>query len=315
MPPVAAHVGAIPIAAVVVGCGGIPEQPAVTPSRLSCATDPSSFDLAGRPVGGLSLPAIGTAEVNAAQNGTEAFVRLRSFVVPSQVLRVVLLGRGAFDRGGVCGHANLRGGSEFGEAWHRAGMLDRKQNVLDDMAAVAQDVVSRRIASPQRLAVMGASDGGLLAAAMVVHQPSLFPVAVARVPLTDMLRYQDFLLGRLWMPEYGSSADAHMFLVLLAYSPYHNVKSGVRYPDVLLTAADSDGRVDPMHTCKLAAALQRATASDAPVLPRVETRAGHGSGKAIGKQVGEYADMFGFVMSELGMLETPAGGADAAQPR
>jgi prolyl oligopeptidase len=163
--------------------------------------------------------------------------------------------------------------------------------------------------------VTGASNGGLVAAAMVAQQPSLFWVAVAWVPLTDMLRYQDVLLGKIWSPEYGSSADAHMFPVLLVYSPYHNVKSGVRYAAVLLTAADSDGRVDPMHTCKLAAALQCATASDAPVLPRVETRAGHGSGKAIGKQVGEYADMFGFVMSELGMLEKPAGGADAAQPR
>ncbi len=353
------------------------------------ATRVSTFDLAGRPMGDISLPAIGTAEVRAAEDATEAFVRFRSFVVPSQVLRVPLHGRGSLatepwqqvdspldpgayvvdqfkarsrdgtdvpyfvvrrrdvmfdgaaaslltgyggfniamnprfvsaagvltERGGVYVQANLRGGSEFGEAWHRAGMLERKQNVFDDMAAVAHDVVDRKIASTQRLAIMGASNGGLLVAAMVVQQPSLFRVAVARVPLTDMLRYQDFLLGKLWISEYGSSADVQMFPVLLAYSPYHNVKHGVRYPAVLLTAAESDSRVDPMHARKLAAALQCATASDSPVLLRVERRAGHGAGKPIGKQVEEYADVYGFVMSELGMLETRWGGADAPQPR
>lgn len=204
------------------------------------------------------------------------------------------------ERGGVSVQANLRGGGEFGEEWHRAGQLEKKQNVFDDFIAVAEDLVKTRVTRPERLAIHGRSNGGLLVAAALVQRPDLFRAAVSGVPLTDMLRYHHFQIAKLWIPEYGSAEDPKQFEWLRAYSPYHHVREGTAYPAVLLMTAESDTRVDPMHARKLAAALQHATSSSHPILLRTEVRAGHGAGKPISKIADEYADLFAFVLSELG---------------
>jgi len=206
------------------------------------------------------------------------------------------------ERGGISVQANLRGGGEFGEDWHRAGQLEKKQNVFDDFIAVAEDLVKTRVTRPERLAIHGRSNGGLLVAATLVQRPELFRAAVSGVPLTDMLRYHHFQIAKLWIPEYGSAEDPKQFEWLYAYSPYHHVTPGAAYPAVLLMTAESDTRVDPMHARKLAAALQHATTSGRPVVLRTETRAGHGAGKPISKIADEYADLFAFVLSELGVF-------------
>ena len=208
------------------------------------------------------------------------------------------------ERGGVYVQANLRGGGEFGEEWHRAGQLDKKQNVFDDFIAVAEDLIAEKLTSPSRLAIHGRSNGGLLVAAAVTQRPDLFRAAVSGVPLTDMLRYQNFLIAKLWIPEYGSAEDPKQFAWLHAYSPYHRVEQGTRYPAVLLTTAVSDTRVDPMHARKMAAALQHATRSGLPILLRTEVQAGHGAGKPIHKIVDEYADVFAFLFWQLGMSQS-----------
>lgn len=206
------------------------------------------------------------------------------------------------ERGGVFVQANLRGGGEYGETWHRDGMLAKKQNVFDDMIAVAEDVKRRKVAAPDRLAVTGGSNGGLLVGAMIVQRPELFRAAVARVPLMDMLRYQNFLIAKLWVPEYGSAEDPGLFPVLRAYSPYHNVRDGVAYPATLITAAEGDSRVHPLHALKMTAALQYATSSEEPILARIESKAGHGAGKPVSKRVEEFTDVYSFLMWKLGML-------------
>ncbi len=204
------------------------------------------------------------------------------------------------ERGGVSVQANLRGGGEFGEDWHRAGQLEKKQNVFDDFIAVAEDLVQTKVTRPERLAIHGRSNGGLLVAATVVQRPDLFAAAVSGVPLTDMLRYHHFQIAKLWIPEYGSAEDPKQFEWLHAYSPYHHVRDKTAYPAVLLMTAESDTRVDPMHARKMAAALQHAQSSRRPILLRSEVRAGHGAGKPISKIADEYADLFAFVLSELG---------------
>ena len=204
------------------------------------------------------------------------------------------------EQGGISVQANLRGGGEFGEAWHRAGQLEKKQNVFDDFIAVAEDLVKTKLTRPERLAIHGRSNGGLLVAAAVVQRPELFRAAVSGVPLTDMLRYHRFQIAKLWIPEYGSPEDPKQFEWLLGYSPYHHVTLGTEYPAVLLMTAESDTRVDPMHARKMAAALEYATRSSRPIYLRTETRAGHGAGKPISKVADEYADIFAFVLSELG---------------
>jgi prolyl oligopeptidase len=205
-------------------------------------------------------------------------------------------------RGGVYAVANLRGGAEYGEEWHRAGMLGRKQNVFDDFAAAAEYLVSSRVTSRERLAIRGGSNGGLLVAAMLAQRPELFRAAVCEVPLTDMLRYHKFLLARLWIPEYGSAEDPAQFRYLRAYSPYHNLREGARYPATLVTTAESDTRVDPLHARKFAARLQAANgAAGPPVLVRIETKAGHGAGKPVAKQIEEATDMWSFVFWQLGV--------------
>ena len=205
------------------------------------------------------------------------------------------------ERGGVYAEANLRGGGEYGEDWHRAGMLERKQNVFDDFIAAAQFLIAQKYTKPDRLAIYGGSNGGLLVGATMTQRPDLFKAVVCAVPLLDMLRYQGFQIARLWVPEYGSAEDAAQFKYLRAYSPYHHVTKGTAYPATLLTTADSDSRVDPMHARKMAALLQASTSSDRPILLRTETRAGHGVGKPLSKQIDEAADVYGFLLWQLGL--------------
>ena len=204
-------------------------------------------------------------------------------------------------RGGVYAVANLRGGGEYGEAWHQAGMLARKQNVFDDFIAAAEYLVNSRVTSRERLAIRGGSNGGLLVAAALTQRPELFRAAVCEVPLTDMLRYQNFLIARLWIPEYGSAEDPAQFKYLRAYSPYHNVREGIRYPATLVTTAESDTRVDPLHARKFAARLQAANASTNPILLRIETKAGHGIGLPVAKLIEEATDMWAFLFWQLGV--------------
>jgi prolyl oligopeptidase len=205
------------------------------------------------------------------------------------------------ERGGVIAVANLRGGGEYGEAWHRAGMLDKKQNVFDDLYAVAEKLVADKVTSAERLGVSGGSNGGLLVGAAITQRPELFRAAVCSVPLLDMLRYQKFLIAKLWIPEYGSADDAKQFEWLHAYSPYHHVKSGAAYPAVLFATAEGDSRVDPLHARKMAALLQAESGSDKPILLRVEGKAGHGAGKPISKKIEEATDVYSFLFWQLGV--------------
>lgn len=214
--------------------------------------------------------------------------------------------RGIFpwlDAGGVYAIANLRGGGEFGKDWHLAGRLDKKQNVFDDMIAAAEKLIADKFTSAERLGCYGGSNGGLLVGAMITQRPDLFRAAISAVPLLDMIRYHNFSIARLWIPEYGSAADAGEFKALWAYSPYHKVKPGTAYPATLFTTAESDSRVDPMHARKMAAAMQAAqSAKDRPILLWVETKAGHGAGKPLKKVIEQQVDNYIFFMWQLGML-------------
>ena len=205
------------------------------------------------------------------------------------------------DLGGIFALAGIRGGGEYGEDWHRAGMRHHKQRVFDDFVRAAEHLVDQGWTSPRRLAVRGGSNGGLLVGATVTQRPDLCRAAVCAVPLLDMLRYHKFLIGALWIPEYGDPDDPEDFAALHAYSPYHRVKDGVAYPAMLLTTAESDSRVDPMHARKFAARIQAATASpeERPILLRVESRAGHGLGKPRWKQADELADTWAFLAWQL----------------
>jgi prolyl oligopeptidase len=205
------------------------------------------------------------------------------------------------ESGGLYAVAHLRGGGEYGEAWHRAGMLGRKQNVFDDFVAAAEYLKAEGYVAPDRLAILGGSNGGLLVGAALTQRPELFRAVVCQVPLLDMLRYPLFRIARLWVPEYGSPEDPEAFRWLHAYSPYHHVVDGTAYPAVLLTTGESDSRVDPMHARKMAARLQAASSSGKPVLLRLETRAGHGQGKPISKVLEEWTDVWSFVFDQLGV--------------
>jgi prolyl oligopeptidase len=214
--------------------------------------------------------------------------------------------------GGVFAVATLRGGGEYGEAWHQAGILTRKQNVFDDFIGAAEGLIAAGYTRPERLAIRGGSNGGLLVAACVVQRPDLFGAVVAQVPVADMLRYHRAAIaraphaGQFWTPEYGTPEDSEaMFRALLAYSPYHNARPGTRYPPILITTADHDDRVVPAHSFKLAAALQAANAGENPVLLRVETKAGHGAGKPIWKVIDEEADILSFLFRALGVEGPP----------
>jgi prolyl oligopeptidase len=205
------------------------------------------------------------------------------------------------EAGGVVAIPNLRGGGEYGEGWHQAGMLANKQNTFDDFIAAAEYLIREQHTSPERLAVAGGSNGGLLMGAVLTQRPDLFRAVIIQVPLLDMLRYHLFLIARLWIPEYGSPDIPEQFAWLLRYSPYHHVRDGVDYPAVLLATAESDTRVHPMHARKMTARLQAATATDRPVLLRLETEAGHGAGKPVSKLVDELTDSWTFVFKELGL--------------
>ena len=205
------------------------------------------------------------------------------------------------ESGGVVAMPNLRGGGEYGEEWHQAGMLARKQNTFDDFIAAAEFLIREKFTSPARLAVAGGSNGGLLMGAVLTQRPDLFRAVIIQVPLLDMLRYHLFLIARLWIPEYGSPDVAEEFGWLAAYSPYHHVQDGARYPAVLLATAESDTRVHPMHARKMTARMQAATASNHPILLRLETQAGHGAGKPVTKLIDELADSWTFVFNELGV--------------
>ena len=211
------------------------------------------------------------------------------------------------EHGGVYAVANLRGGAEFGEDWHRAGMLDKKQNVFDDMIAGAEHLIAEKYTDKDHLAIQGGSNGGLLMGAMITQRPDLFRAVVCQVPLLDMLRYQYFQIAKLWIPEYGSSDNAEQFKWLYAYSPYHHVKAGMEYPAVLFMTADTDTRVDPMHAKKMAALMQdeaeNGKSRTRPILLRIEAKAGHGAGKPVTKQIEEFTDVYSFLFWQLGVKE------------
>lgn len=206
------------------------------------------------------------------------------------------------EQGGVFALANLRGGNEYGEEWHRAGMLENKQNVFDDFIAAAEWLIANKYTNNRRLVIRGGSNGGLLVAACEVQRPDLFGACIPAVPVIDMLRYQKFTVGRYWTVEYGNAEHSREeFEYLYAYSPLHNIKKGTAYPPTLITTADTDDRVVPMHGKKFAAALQAADAGENPILIRVETKAGHGGGKPITKVIDENADVYAFIFKVLGM--------------
>ncbi|MFL6303023.1 MAG: prolyl oligopeptidase family serine peptidase [Candidatus Sulfotelmatobacter sp.] len=211
------------------------------------------------------------------------------------------------EHGGIYAVANLRGGAEFGEDWHRAGMLDKKQNVFDDMIAAAQHLISEKYTDKHHLAIEGGSNGGLLMGAMITQRPDLFRAVVCHVPLLDMLHYQDFQIAKLWIPEYGTAENPEQFKWLYAYSPYHHVKNGVEYPAILFMTADTDTRVDPMHAKKMTALMQAAAQNGSshtrPILLRIESKAGHGAGKPVTKQIEEFTDVYSFLFWQLGVKE------------
>ncbi len=209
------------------------------------------------------------------------------------------------EHGGIYAVANLRGGAEFGEGWHRAGMLEKKQSVFDDFIAAAEYLIAQKYTDHDHLAIFGGSNGGLLMGAMITQRPDLFRAVVCQVPLLDMLRYQNFQIAKLWIPEYGSADDPKQFAWLYAYSPYHHVQPGQEYPAILFMTGDTDTRVDPMHAKKMAALMQaeakNGSSKDRPILLRIDTKAGHGQGKPVAKQIDEYTDMYSFLFWQLGI--------------
>jgi prolyl oligopeptidase len=207
------------------------------------------------------------------------------------------------DAGGIYAVANLRGGGEFGEAWHQAGMMEKKQNVFDDFISAEEWLIARGYTTPAKLAIEGGSNGGLLVGAALTQRPDLEQAVVCEYPLLDMLRYQQFLDGSYWVPEYGSAEDAAQFKYIYAYSPYQNVKPDTKYPAVLFVTGDGDTRVAPLHARKMAARLQAATSSDRPILLLYDTRSGHSGGRPLGKQIEENTNVLSFLFLELGVSQ------------
>ena len=246
------------------------------------------------------------------------FLVHRKDVKPTGAVPTLLTGYGGFnisrtpayfpgaagwvEAGGLFALPNLRGGGEYGESWHRAGMLGKKQNVFDDFHAAAEALIARGWTSSRNLAVSGGSNGGLLVGAALTQRPDLFAAVYCAVPLLDMLRYQNFRIARFWIAEYGSAEDPEQAEWLRKYSPYHNVRAGVRYPPVLFTTAEGDSRVDPMHARKMAALLQAQSEDpESVVLLRVDRDAGHGIGKPLDKQVDDLADQYAFLAWRTGL--------------
>lgn len=205
------------------------------------------------------------------------------------------------EQGGLYVVVNLRGGSEYGEAWHKAGMLARKQNVFDDFIGAAEYLIQNKYTRKELLAIRGGSNGGLLVGACMTQRPDLFQVAIPAVGVMDMLRYHLFTIGWAWAVEYGRSDNPEQFKYLLKYSPLHNLRNGVSYPATMVTTADHDDRVVPAHSFKFAARLQEAHRGKSPVLIRIETKAGHGAGKPTAKQIEEAADLWSFVLYNMGL--------------
>lgn len=203
--------------------------------------------------------------------------------------------------GGVYAVANLRGGGEFGEDWHKAGMREHKQNVFDDFYAAAEWLIRENYTSPVKLAIDGRSNGGLLVGTALTQRPDLFRAIVCGYPLLDMVRFHKFLVARFWIPEYGSSDDPQQYKVLKAYSPYHNVKPGTRYPAALFITGDSDTRVDPLHARKMAALLQAATGSERPILLRYDTKLGHTGARPVSHTIDDITNELSFLCQELGV--------------
>jgi prolyl oligopeptidase len=205
------------------------------------------------------------------------------------------------ERGGVYAVPNLRGGGEFGEEWHKAGMLGKKQNVFDDFIAAAEWLIKNGYTKPSKLAISGGSNGGLLVGAALTQRPDLCQAVVCSYPLLDMVRYHKFLVAKFWIPEYGSSEEPEQFKYIHAYSPYHQVKPSTKYPAVLFITGDSDTRVDPLHARKMAALLQSATGSEKPVLLHYDTKAGHSGGRPVSKQIEDLTDELSFLFWQLGV--------------
>lgn len=206
------------------------------------------------------------------------------------------------ESGGIYAYVVLRGGGEYGEAWHLAGTKMQKQNVFDDFISAAEWLISEKYTDKDHLAIMGGSNGGLLVGACMTQRPGLYKVCIPEVGVMDMLRYHKFTIGWNWAPDYGTADDSReMFEYLKGYSPLHNIKKGVRYPATLVTTADHDDRVVPAHSFKFAATLQQAQGGTSPVLIRIDTKAGHGGGKPLSKQMEENADIYGFIMYQMGM--------------
>jgi prolyl oligopeptidase len=215
------------------------------------------------------------------------------------------------EQGGVWAVANLRGGGEYGRAWHEAGMLDRKQNVFDDFQSAAEWLIENKYTASDRLAIQGGSNGGLLVGACMTQRPDLYAVALPAVGVMDMLRFHKFTIGWAWVPEYGSSEKADQFANIYKYSPLHNLKPGTKYPATIITTADHDDRVVPAHSFKYAAALQAAHAGERPVMIRIETRAGHGAGKPTSKRIEEAADILAFTRDQMGVATVDDAEGDA----
>ncbi|HRC86118.1 MAG TPA: prolyl oligopeptidase family serine peptidase [Thermoanaerobaculia bacterium] len=205
------------------------------------------------------------------------------------------------ERGGVYAVPALRGGGEFGEAWHRAGMLEQKQHTFDDFIAAAEWLVRQRYTRPDRLAVSGGSNGGLLVGAFLTQRPDLARAVICSYPLLDMLRYHRFLVAQYWVPEYGSADNPKDLPVLAAYSPYHHVKPGTAYPAVLLVTGDGDTRVAPLHARKMAALLQSVEVPGRPTLLRYHTQQGHSGGEPVSQRVQDYAESVAFLRWQLGV--------------
>jgi prolyl oligopeptidase len=255
----------------------------------------------------------------ASKDGTRVpmFIARHKDVVPDGERPTMLYGYGGFnislqpsfsvtrlawmEMGGVYAVANLRGGGEYGREWHQAGTRLNKQNVFDDFIAAAEYLIANDYTRPDKLAIFGGSNGGLLVGAVINQRPDLFGAAIPAVGVMDMLRFHQFTAGRFWTDDYGSADDPEEFQALLAYSPYHNLRQGVEYPATLVTTADTDDRVVPGHSFKYAAAIQAAHAGDAPVLIRIETRAGHGAGVPTEKVIADYADRWAFLVRNLDM--------------
>ena len=205
------------------------------------------------------------------------------------------------EMGGVYAQPNLRGGGEYGKAWHDAGKLHHKQNVFDDFMAAAEWLIANDYTATPRLAIEGGSNGGLLTGACLTQRPDLFGAVVTAVGVLDMLRFHKWTIGWAWTSDYGSPDDADDFRYLLGYSPYHNLRPGTAYPPTLITTGDHDDRVFPAHSFKFAAALQHAQAGPGPALIRIDVRAGLGGGKPTAKQIDEWTDIYGFLWQALGM--------------